>query len=138
MLDKFIAFFFVLLMTMGMAIGGALIVGMVGQWNSLQNQAQFLAASQGKYGGYTVQADNTLDSFINDLNLDRNQLDIKVSAPNSPVNWGTTVWARITYNFEFKIVNFITPIMVPLHVEGRAVSTYLPGTYNVIYTSPTY
>ncbi|MTI82350.1 MAG: hypothetical protein FH756_00310 [Firmicutes bacterium] len=138
MLDKIIAFFFVLLLIMVMSIGGAMMVGMVGQWNAMQNQAQFLAVSQGKYGGYTTQTDSHLDEFVNDLNLTTANLEVEVSAPNGPKPWGTPVWAKITYDFEFKIGNFIPVITVPLHAEGRAVSTYLPGAYNMTYTFPSY
>ncbi len=136
MLDKVIATFGALAILLIFAMTSAIFVGMIGQWYALQNQAQFLASSQGKYGGYTVEADNALQEYINDYNLDRSKLTVSVSAPNGPVPYGTSVTAEITYQFEFGIGNWFTPFTVDLTGRGRSVSTYLPGTYSVSYTAP--
>ena len=136
MLDKVIAMFGALFILLGFAMSSTLFVGMICQWYALQNQAQFLASSQGKYGGYTTIADASLDQFINDFRLDRTKIDVTVSAPNAPVPYGTVVTAQVTYPFEFKIGDWFTPFTVPLSGRGRSVSTYLPGTYSVTYTAP--
>jgi len=136
MLDKVIATFGALTILLIFAMTSALFVGMIGQWYSLQNQAQFLAASQGKYGGYTTVADDALQEYISDYNLDRSRLDVSVSAPYGPVSYGTAVTTEITYQFEFGAGNWFTPFTVDLTGRGRSVSTYLPGTYSVTYTAP--
>lgn len=138
MLEKVIALFGAIFILLGFVMTAALFLGMMSQWYALQDEAQFLAASQGKYGGYTVEANNQLREFINNFKLDRSKLIVKVSAPNAPRPWGQTVTARITYPFEFKVGNFITPFTVLLTGRGVSVSTYIPGTYNVAYTSPSY
>lgn len=138
MLEKVIALFGAIFILLGFVMTSALFLGMMSQWYALQDEAQFLAASQGKYGGYTVEANNQLREFINNFKLDRSKLTVKVSAPNAPRPWGQTVTATITYLFEFKVGRFITPFTVPLTGRGASVSTYIPGTYNVAYTSPSY
>lgn len=136
MLDKVMATFGALFVILLFAMTSTLFVGMLGQWYALQNQAQFLASSQGKYGGYTTIADSSLDRFIRDFNMDPAKMNVDVSAPRGPVSYGTVVTAEITYPFEFKVGNAFTPFTVPLTGRGRSVSTYLPGTYNVSYTAP--
>jgi len=136
MLAKFVAAVTSLFILLGFALCCALLVGMIGQWYALQNEAQYLAVSQGKYGGYTTEADEGLRDFIRERNLDPARLTVEVSAPNAPVPWGTTVWARLTYRFRFGAGNFLAPFEVTLTATGRAVSTYLPGAYDVVYTSP--
>jgi len=136
MLDKVIGTFGTLFVILLFAMTSTLFVGMIGQWYAIQNQAQFLAESQGKYGGYTTIANNSLNGFISDFNLDRSKLQVNVSAPGGPVSYGSVVEAEIVYPFEFKLGNSFTPFNVPLTGRGRSVSTYLPNTYNVTYTAP--
>ncbi|MEG6617495.1 hypothetical protein V6C27_13865 [Peptococcaceae bacterium 1198_IL3148] len=139
MLKDMVSTFGMLFILIGFLVAGALFIGMMGQWYALQNQAQFIAVSQGKYGGYTEQADNALKEFVQDMNLEPTKVDVYVSAPNSPVPWGTTVKAEVTNHFRFKVGTFLditTPIK--LTGRGRAVSSYMPGTYTVTYTSPSY
>lgn len=138
MLEKVIALFGAIFILLGFVMTAALFLGMMSQWYALQDEAHFLAASQGKYGGYTVEANNQLRQFINDFKLNPSKLSVYVSAPNAPRPWGQTVTARITYPFEFKVGSFITPFTVPLTGRGASVSTYIPGTYNAAYTSPSY
>lgn len=106
----------------------------------LQNEAQFLAESQAKYGGYTVEANNHLMQFVAEEKIDTSKLKVSVSAPNAPVEWGTPVRADLQYNYVFKVGSFVElPTPIPLRGRGRAVSTYLEGAYaGVAYTSPSY
>ncbi|MBO8128246.1 MAG: hypothetical protein H0Z39_03480 [Peptococcaceae bacterium] len=136
MLHKVIATFGALFIILGVTLSGALLVGMIGQWYVVTNQAQFLAESQGKYGGYTTEAEAAMQQFYHDYNLDPSEVDVYVSAPGGPVPWGTVVTARITVPFKFQVGSFMTPFEVLLTGYGRSVSTYLPGSYDVTYTSP--
>ncbi|MEW5898764.1 MAG: hypothetical protein AB1652_06275 [Bacillota bacterium] len=137
MLDKVIATFGALFVILLFMLGGALFIGWIGQWYALQNEADFLAKSQGKYGGYTTEANAELNRFIAERNLDRSRLTVQVSAPGGPVYWGTPVRATITHNFPFRLGNFVA-FDVPVTGAGRSVSAYAPGAYNVTYTWPTY
>lgn len=137
MLDKVIATFGALFILLVFAMCSVLFIGMMGQWIAVQDQAHFLAKSQGKYGGYTTEADRTLREFCVNLNLNESVVrqNTHVSAPGAPVPWGTPVTARITNEFDFRLGNFVA-FKVPLTGVGWSVSTYLPGTYDVTYTSP--
>lgn len=114
-------------------MSGVIFMGMAGKWYAVQDQAQFIASSQGKFGGYTTEADAVMYRFCQDYNL---EVTVAVSAPNNPVPWGTPVWARITVPYRFGLGSVITPFTVPITGVGRSVSSYLPGTMNVTYTSP--
>lgn len=116
---------------------GALILEMMCKWYMVQEQAQFLAKSQGKYGGYTTSADNSLKNFARDIKANNHDLSVEVSAPNTPVPWGTVVTSKITYMYHFGVGNVLS-IKVSLPGKGRSVSTYLEGAYDVVYTSPSY
>lgn len=137
MLDKVIATFGALFILVVFALGLAMLSGLTGLWFGLQNEADFLAKSQGKYGGYTTEANIELGRFITDRRLDRSRLTVQVSAPGSPVSWGNPVRAAVSYNFPFNLGRWAT-INVPLTAYGRAVSAYVPGAYNVAYTWPSY
>lgn len=120
-------------------VAGGLFLVMLNQAYAVQNQAQFLATAQGKYGGYTVEADNTLKDFVNEFNIKPGDIDVTVSAPNNPVPWGTPVGAEITTYFHFKVgevIDLKTPIAIT--GRGRSVSSYEPGNYSVTYMSPSY
>ncbi|MEW6727595.1 MAG: hypothetical protein ACOYU7_10130 [Bacillota bacterium] len=136
MLDKIIATFGALFIILGFTMAGTLFCGMIGQWYAIENQAQFLAASQGKYGGYTTEADEALRDFCRDFKLDRSEIEVDVSAPGGPVPWGQTVTASITVPFKFQVGSFVATFTVPLTGYGRAVSSYQPDFYDVTYTSP--
>ena len=117
------------------AFCATLFIGLTGEWHAIQNEAQFLAQSQSKYGGYTPEANTELREFIADRRIDRTRLSVYASASGAPVAWGTPVHATITYNFPYKLGKWVD-FDVPITGQGRAVSTYLPGAYNVSYTHP--
>ncbi|MDI6906428.1 MAG: hypothetical protein QMC81_02910 [Thermoanaerobacterales bacterium] len=119
-------------------IGACLAItqGMMTLWHATENQAQFLAISQGRYGGYTTEADEAMRDFCHDLNLDCSEIEVAVSAPGGPVPWGTVVTAKVTVPFKFQLGSFLVPFEVPLTGYGRSVSTYLPGSFDVTYTWP--
>lgn len=135
-MDRFLAIYLEMFVIIALAMVGALVIGMVGTHDALQNQAQYLAVSQAKYGGYTTEADKSLDEFIEDVGLKRDRLEVEVSAPNHPVPWGTPVYAKVKYYYGFEVGDIVITLPQPLVAEGRAVSTYMPNTYNVVYTSP--
>lgn len=115
----------------------AMFMAMTGKWIIVQEEAQHIARSMGKYGGYTEEADRALSEFCKQFNLNESEVraNTYVSAPGAPVPWGTTVKAVITSNFKFDMGNFFS-FEVPLTGVGYSFSTYLPGSYNVVYTSP--
>lgn len=135
-----ILFYIRLFLITGLVMAGAFFLAMFKLSWALQDEAQFLAASQGKYGGYTVEANNSLREFVAEQKLNPANLTVRVSAPNQPVPWGTVVKADITYNFRFKVGEFIDiPTPIPLTGRGRSTSTYLEGAYTgVNYTSPAF
>ncbi|NSW82733.1 MAG: hypothetical protein HPY90_05570 [Syntrophothermus sp.] len=135
MLDKVVGVFGALFLILLMTFTSALFIGMIGQWYAIQNEAQFLAVSQGKYGGFTTQANAELQRFVSDRKLDRQRLDVQVSAAGGPVAWGQPVTAQITYQYPFKLGKLIS-FNVPISGKGWSVSTYLEGAYSATYTSP--
>ena len=137
MLDKVVATFGGLLVLVVFSLGCAFLVGLVGEWYALQNEAAYLAASQAKYGGYTTEANAELSRFIAERGLERSRLSVEVSAPGGPVFWGTPVRARITYRFPYRLGRWAS-FDVPVTGAGRAVSAYVPGAYGVAYTWPSY
>lgn len=137
MLDKVIATFGALFILLLFTICGTLFIGMIGQWYAIQNEAVFLATSQGKYGGYTTEANAELNRFITERRLEKTRLNVEVSAPGTPRPWGTPVTATITYNHPIRLGRWLS-IDAPIAGHGRAVSAYLQGNYQVTYTSPAY
>jgi hypothetical protein len=137
MLDRVIGTFGALFVVLIFVLCGALFIGWIGQWYALQNEADFLAKSQGKYGGYTAEANAELAQFIAERNLDRTRLEVRVSAPGGPVFWGVPVKASVTYRFPFKLGRWVS-FDVPVTGTGWSVSTYAPGAYGVTYTWPSY
>ncbi len=135
MLDKVIGTVGSLFVILLFVICSAVFVGYIGQWYIIQNEAQFFAQSQGKYGGYTQEANTQLSSFISEHKLDRTRLTIQVSSPGNPSPWGMPVKATINYNFPFRVGNLVN-FNVPVKGVGESVSTYLPGAYSVTYTYP--
>lgn len=134
MLDKVIMLpfsIFLILMFVFMGITG---IAMFGQWLEVQNLAQHVAMSMGKWGGYTVQADNSIDEFASKINCPRSRIRVEVSNAY-PVPWGQPVWARITVPFEFRVGEIYVGTY-ELTGVGRSVSSYLQGAYNVTYTYP--
>ncbi len=137
MLDKVVATFGALFVLVVFAVGLAVTSGLTGMWYALQNQAEYLARSQGKYGGYTTEANAELNRFIRERGLDRSRLTVQVSAPGGPVYWGTPVRATLTYRFPFRLGRWAS-FDVPVTAHGRAVSAYAPGAYNVTYAWPSF
>lgn len=131
---KFGAIFFIILTF----IAGAMALEMMSKWFIVHNQAQFIARSMGKYGGYTTEADKNLKEFASEIKADSSNLDVQVSPAGSPVPWGTVVTCRVKYTYRFAIGAYIPGFDVPLTGRGRSVSTYLDGAYSVSYTSPAY
>ena len=136
MLDRIIGAFGMLFFFLGFLFCGVMFMGMAGKWYAVQDHAQFIASSEGKYGGYTAEANSTISQFCQDFKLNRAEVAVQVSAPNSPVPWGTPVWAKITVPYEFDVGGFMPSFSVPITGVGRSVSSYLPGAYSVSYTSP--
>jgi ABC-type uncharacterized transport system permease subunit len=137
MLDKVAAAVGALIILCVFTLGLALTSGLTGFWYALQNEAAYLAASQAKYGGYTTEANVELNRFIQERSLDRSRLTVQVSAPGTPVYWGTPVRASMTYRFPFKLGKWAS-FDVPVTGAGRAVSAYAPGAYSVTYTWPSF
>lgn len=134
MLDKVIMLPFTMFIIFLFAFFAVTGMAMFTQWNMVQNQAQFVASSMGKWGGYTAQAENTVRAFADRIGLSRDDVDVEVSS-RGPVSWGTPVWARITIPFEFKVGKY-TVGTYDISGLGRSVSSYLPGGYGVSYASP--
>ncbi|ABO49482.1 conserved hypothetical protein [Desulforamulus reducens MI-1] len=137
MLDSIIAKFGAIFFIILTVICGALAFDMMTRWFMVQNQAQFIAKSMGKYGGYTTSADQSLQEFASELKANNSNLNVQVSATSS-VHWGTVVTSKITYTYRFAIGSYMPGFNVPLTGKGRSVSTYLEGLYSVSYTSPSY
>ncbi|SHE97781.1 hypothetical protein SAMN02745218_01195 [Desulfofundulus australicus DSM 11792] len=137
MLNEVVATYGAVFVLVVFVLGCAMLVGLAGEWYVLQNEAAFLAASQAKYGGYTQEANVDLQRFVSERHIDRSRLSVEVSAPGSPVPWGTPVTARVTYNFPFRLGKWAS-FDVPVTGAGRAVSAYVPGAYDVTYTYPSW
>lgn len=136
MLDDIIMLFGVMFIIMIFVMGGAMVVGYVVHWSVIQDQAQFIAESEGRYGGYTTDADSNMRQFIAENNINPSEIQVQVSAPGSPVPWGTPVWAKITDTFHFTVGNIIN-LTFPVTGDGRSVSSYLNGAYvGISYTNP--
>ncbi|AEG14442.1 hypothetical protein Desku_0842 [Desulfofundulus kuznetsovii DSM 6115] len=134
MLDKVIMLPFSMFVIFLFAFTGVVGVVMFGQWCMVQNQAQMVATSMGKWGGYTAEAESAVNEFANQINCPRSQVKVQVS-DTGPVPWGKTVWARVSVPFQFRVGQLnIGTYTLPGY--GQSVSTYLPGAYNVSYISP--
>ena len=83
LIAKLGAIFFIILTF----IAGALALEMMSKWFMVHNQAQFIARSMGKYGGYTTEADQNLKEFASEIKANTSNLDVDVSAAGSPVPW---------------------------------------------------
>lgn len=134
MLEKAILFPFVLFFLLAFAFLAVTGVVMFVEWNAVQNQAQFLAASLGKWGGYTQEAENAVRDFAARLGLARSEVRVEVSDVG-PVAWGTPVWVRVTVLYHFRLGSWQVG-SYSLTGLGRSVSSYLPGAYQVGYVSP--
>ncbi|MEG6512409.1 hypothetical protein V6C32_10845 [Desulforamulus ruminis] len=102
----------------------------------LQRTADYIAESEGKFGGYTTQAHEELLAFAEERNFDLAKMEVEVSAPDEPVPWGTPVSAVIRYDYEMKVLKSLPAIHKEIQVEGWDISRYVAGKYAVTYTSP--
>lgn len=134
MLDKVIMLPFSMFIFFLFAFFAAIGVIMFGQWCMVQNEAQFVAASMGKWGGYTEDADEVIDNLADRLNLSRHEIKVQVS-DIGPVPWGQPVEARVTVPFNFKLGEYEVG-RYELTGVGHAVSSYLEGAYSVSYIYP--
>lgn len=134
MLEKIVSFMFMMFFLFAFAFVASIGVALFVQWGAVQNQAQFVAASMGRWGGYTQEAENAVREFAARVKLPRYAVRVEVSDPG-PVPFGQPVWARITVPFEFRVGPFDVGTY-DLTGLGRSVSSYLPGAYQVAYVSP--
>jgi hypothetical protein len=70
-----------------MTLGGMELQGVVLQMDNVQNEAQVVAMSEGRYGGYNTVAESSVDQFAQQQKLERDQVTVNVSAPGA-------LWAR--------------------------------------------
>ena len=136
MLERFISTYGMLFMFFIFLLTGVILMGMINQWYMIQDQAQFIARSEGIYGGYTTDTASSVKQFLQEIN--QPDATIEVSAPNSPVAWGTPVWATISVPFKFQLGSVATlKTSLPITGVGRSISACLPGEFsNVVYCSP--
>lgn len=134
MLDKVIMLPFSLVVIFMFAFFSVTGMALFGQWFMVQSQAQFVASSMGKWGGYTSEAQQAMNDFASRINVPRSQISVQVSDVG-PVPWGKQVWARVTVPFKFQVGQYNVGTY-SLSGLGRSVSTYLKGAYNVSYVSP--
>ncbi len=127
--------FTMLIFVVGAMFLAAIVVTLF-KWHLIQNQSNYLANSQGKYGGYTTQTHQNLLDFTKDRGFDPSMMEVTVSAPDDPVPWGTPVSAKITCKVPVSIGKLTTPFYVDLSGEGWDISRYVEGKYAVTYTSP--
>jgi hypothetical protein len=133
MLDKVIMLTFSMFMIFLFAFISVTGVGMFTQWCQVQDEAQYIATSMGKWGGYTSQAAQSVQTFSQGINCPQSKITVQVSSAG-PINFGGSLWARITVPFDFTVGEYkigtynITGL-------GKSVSSYLGG-YNVTYISP--
>jgi hypothetical protein len=122
--------FFLLIFAFAAVVG----VTAFAHWGAVQNQAQFVAASMGRWGGYTQEAENAMRDFASRFKVSRSAVRVEVSAVG-PVSFGTPVWARVTVPYDFRVGSWrITTFN--LTGMGRSVSSYLPGAYSASYVLP--
>ncbi len=126
---------FVIFLILMVSFTAAVGIIMFGQWCAVQNQAQFVAESMGKWGGYTTDADRAMREFADRINVSKSRIDIEVSNVY-PVPWGTPVWVRLYVPFNFSVGN-VNVGRYTLEGVGRSVSSYMPGSgYSASYVYP--
>jgi hypothetical protein len=125
--------------------GGTEMVVMVSTDFSVQSEAQVIAMSEGKYGGYTVPEQASVEAYIgtycasDESNpLNPNHAAVGVSAAGSPVAYGTEVTSVLTVPFQFwQIGKYLPGTEILLTGRGKSISSYIPGvTPDVAYASP--
>ncbi|OPY63680.1 MAG: hypothetical protein A4E56_00403 [Pelotomaculum sp. PtaU1.Bin065] len=133
MLEKVIMLPFSMFLIFLFAFIAVIGVTMFGQLCSIQNEAQFLAMSMGKWGGYTEQAEESLADFAEQINRDVSSMSVQISE-DGPVAWGKPVTAKLIVPFEFHLGSYNVGTY-QLTGTGKSVSSYLGG-YDVDYVSP--
>jgi hypothetical protein len=133
MLDKVIMLPFSIFLIFLFVFLGVIGIVMFGQWAQVQNEAQFLATSMGKWGGYTEQAEQSVQDFAQQVRRPRSDIAVRVSEIG-PAPWGKPMWVRVTVPFDFRLGNYNVGTY-QLTGLGRSLSSYLGG-YNVDYVSP--
>lgn len=135
MLAKVLVLPFLLFFLLVFAFAAVMGVTAFTHWGAIQNQAQFVAASMGRWGGYTQEAENVMRDFASRFNISRSAVRVEVSAVG-PVPFGTPVWARVTVPYDLRVGKNWRIATVGLTGLGRSVSSYLPGAYQAVYVSP--
>lgn len=113
----FFIFLFVFFAITGMA--------MFNQWAMVQNQAQFVALSVAKWGIYTNEAEFSVKDFADQLKLPRSAIKVNTTSGS----YGQSIIADVTVPFNFKVGKYSVG-KFDLKGVGRAVSSYIPGTYS--------
>lgn len=134
MLDKAIMLPFTMFLVFLFAFFAVTGMGVFNHWALVQNQAQFLASSVGKWGGYTTEAAQSVNKFARDLRLSPGDVRVTVNEPG-PISYGKPVWVTVTIPYYFKVGRFNAGTFT-LSGTGRTVSTYAFDAYSVSYTSP--
>lgn len=122
--------------------GGTEMVTMVSTEFSVQSEAQTVAMSEGKYGGYTDFEKSSVGQYIDDYcqnnGLDSAQAAVGVSAAGAAAAYGTEVTSIVTVPFRFmQVGKFMPGSVVYLTGKGRSISSYIQGiTPDVTYATP--
>jgi len=133
MLDKVIALPFSLFLIFLFAFFAVTGMAMFTQWSMVQNEAQYIAASMGKWGGYTQEAEDSVKDMADRLDLSRSSVNVEVSDVG-PAPWGMPVTAEVTVPFDFKVGKYDVG---SFHISGlgNSVSTCIDA-YAVSYIYP--
>lgn len=134
MLDKIIMLPFSMFIFFLFAFLSVIGVIMFGQWTMVQNEAQFVASSMGKWGGYTSHAEDIVDRFADKVNLSRNKIKVDVSDVG-PIPWGQPIEARITVPFNFELGDYKVGTY-NLTGVGHSVSSNLGAYSGISYIHP--
>lgn len=122
--------------------GGTEMVTLVSTEFSVQSEAQVVAMSEGRYGGYTDTENSSVEQYIDDYcqnnGLDPAQASVSVSAAGAAAPYGTEVTSEVTIPFRFmQVGNFMPGTVILLTGKGRSISSYIQGmTPDVTYVSP--
>jgi ABC-type branched-subunit amino acid transport system substrate-binding protein len=132
LLDRVISTYGMLFVFLIFLISGVALMGMVNQWYETQDIAQYIARSEGIYGGYTPDTKSAVSQFCQDTKLVNATVTV-----SDPATFGAPVWAKVSVPFTFQIGSIMTlQTSMPITGIGRSISAYLPGESSVAYTSP--
>jgi len=137
MLSDWLMWVWVTIMIFAVTLGGMVMQAAGYQMGVVQQEAQEVAIYEGQYGGYDINAANSIERFTQQENLSSGQVKVNVSPPGAPVPYGTEVTAHLSVPFKFQLGTWITPFTVNLTGSGRSVSVYTPGvTPDTTYETP--